>query len=130
MSVQWSLNSGLALLYETSAPDAKRVSVSPLQGVCGEEGFVVLFLLRTLVEERPLEEQRRFAAGAQLVQQGEPRYQCLRVLAHADVELSALHVNRPTLLRRANLFYILMLMVLLQRPLQAAASWTSCRRRC
>lgn len=62
----------------TSAPEAKRVTVSSLQGVCGEEAFVVL-LLRTLVEERTLEEQRRFAAGAQFVQQGEPRYERLCV---------------------------------------------------
>lgn len=43
------------------------------QGVCSEETFVVL-LRRTVMEEHPVEEQRSFAAGSQLRQQGELRY--------------------------------------------------------
>jgi len=46
--------------------------LSSLQGVHCEEAFVLL--LRAGVEEPQVEEQRISAAGSQLLQQGEPRY--------------------------------------------------------
>lgn len=51
-----------------------KYSFSSLQGVCCEEAFILLLFLSTVMEEHQVEEQWSFAAGAQLFQQGEPRY--------------------------------------------------------
>lgn len=54
-----------------------------LQGVCHEEALDLLLFLGAIVEEHQVKEQRRSAAGAQLVQQREPRYDtcCVSVCA-------------------------------------------------
>lgn len=52
-----------------------------LQGMCHEEAFILL-LLRTIMEEHQVKEQRRSAAGPQLYQQGGPWYDRLYLDVH------------------------------------------------
>lgn len=56
-----------------------------LQGMCHEEAFFILLLLRTVMEEHKVQEQRRSAAGPQLYQQGGHWYDKLFVCSQYTV---------------------------------------------